>query len=185
MRKTLLATVLVLAASDASAQGVGVGVGVSNSQAASASAANNALQFNTPSDQTVRNTPSVSAPGFSSGHPCGLAHSVGIAVLGTGLSGGTTQVDEACLLAQMGETAAATYMIAARSGAACRALEAAGKVVCSGSGNASASTRNQPQTATVADVVSCVQREDGTIVARGQLGRYGITAEQATAYCAR
>lgn len=79
---------------------------------------------------TVRNefAPAVSAPAMGSGHPCGLGNSLGISIIGGGVTGGATRVDDACLLAQMGKTTAAMAMIAARSPSACAALVASGDI---------------------------------------------------------
>jgi hypothetical protein len=79
---------------------------------------------------TVRNefAPAVSAPAMGSGHPCGLGNSIGISVIGGGVTGGATRVDDACLLGQMGYRRAATAMIAARNPAACAALVATGEI---------------------------------------------------------
>jgi hypothetical protein len=79
---------------------------------------------------TVRQefAPAVSAPAFGSGHPCGLGGSVGVSIIGGGLTGGATRVDDACLLAQMGKTTAAMAMIAARNSSACAALVASGDI---------------------------------------------------------
>jgi len=110
-------------------------------QSQTGSQAQSSLTFNTPSEQTIkteqsgtaniRNVPSLYAPSMSSGHPCGLGSSLGIVVLGGGISGGTAKVDDACLLAQMGHNAAATRMIAARSPAACKALRESGDIPAS------------------------------------------------------
>lgn len=79
---------------------------------------------------TVRNefAPAVSAPAMGSGHPCGLGNSIGVSIIGGGVTGGATRVDDACLLAQMGKTTAAMAMIAARSPSACAALVASGDI---------------------------------------------------------
>ena len=79
---------------------------------------------------TVRNefAPAVQAPAMGSGHPCGLGNSLGISIIGGGVTGGATRVDDACLLAQMGKTTAAMVMIAARSSTACSALVSSGDI---------------------------------------------------------
>lgn len=113
-----------------------------NVQAGAAS--NSAIVFNTPSetvqtnrgrvvqeyrgDYTVRSAPGILAPSMSSGHPCGLGSSVGISIIGGGGAGGNTRSDDACLLAQMGDTQAARIMIASRNPSACRALIASGQI---------------------------------------------------------
>ena len=71
---------------------------------------------------TLRTAPPVQAPSMGSGHPCGLGQSIGISVIGGGGAGGVTTVDEACLLAQMGQGEAALIMIAERDASACKAL---------------------------------------------------------------
>lgn len=79
---------------------------------------------------TVTNkfAPAVAAPAMGSGHPCGLGNSLGISIIGGGVTGGATRVDDACLLAQMGYTPAAMQMIAARNPSACQALVATGQI---------------------------------------------------------
>jgi hypothetical protein len=66
---------------------------------------------------------------MSSGHPCAFAPvSVGVSVVGFGGAFGGQRIDDACLLAQMGERPAAMVMIAARNPAACQALMAVGRI---------------------------------------------------------
>ncbi len=86
--------------------------------------------LNTRQSGTVRNefAPAVQAPAMGSGHPCGLGNSVGVSIIGGGLTGGATRVDDACLLAQMGHDKAAMQMIAARNPSACRALVSSGEI---------------------------------------------------------
>ena len=85
-----------------------------------------------PTDTTIRNAPQVSAPGMSSGHPCAYAPlSGGLSIIGGGASLGGQKVDDACLLAQMGEKSAAISMIAARNPSACSALRANGVIAAS------------------------------------------------------
>lgn len=79
-------------------------------------------------DYTVRSAPAVQAPSFGSGHPCAMAGSVGISIIGGGVSGGTMKIDEACLLAQMGQGEAALIMIARRDKEACYALRQVGRI---------------------------------------------------------
>ncbi len=122
------------------ANATGVGQAQSASQSASGSSASNSLIFNTPSGTTssvnssgtttLKTAPPVQAPSMGSGHPCGLATSGGISIIGGGLSGGGSYVDEACLLAQMGPQfgQAAIIMIAARDEGACKALRQTGKI---------------------------------------------------------
>jgi hypothetical protein len=79
--------------------------------------------------QTIRTAPQVVAPSMSSGHPCAYAPvSVALSVIGFGGAIGGQVVDDACLLAQMGERPASVSMIAARNPRACRALEAVGRI---------------------------------------------------------
>jgi len=116
----------------------GVGQAQSASQSASGSSSSNSLIFNTPSQTrvtssgktTLKTAPPVQAPSMGSGHPCGLATSGGISIIGGGLSGGGTYVDEACLLAQMGPQfgQAAIIMIASRDEGACKALRQTGQI---------------------------------------------------------
>lgn len=84
----------------------------------------------TEQDGTVTNkfAPAVAAPSMGSGHPCGLGNSIGVSIIGGGVTGGATRVDDACLLAQMGYGPAAMQMIAARNPSACKALVASGAI---------------------------------------------------------
>jgi hypothetical protein len=84
----------------------------------------------TTSNNKVDTIPSgVVGPGFGSGHPCAYSPvSIGVAVIGAGVSGGGQKVDEACLLAQMGYSQEAMYIIASRDRRACLALRSAGKI---------------------------------------------------------
>lgn len=71
---------------------------------------------------TVRSAPSVQPPSMGSGHPCALGGSIGISLIGGGAAAGLNRVDDACLLAQMGQGQAALIMIARRDEEACKAL---------------------------------------------------------------
>lgn len=77
---------------------------------------------------TIRSAPAVQAPSMGSGHPCAMSGSVGISIIGGGVSGGNMKVDEACLLAQMGQGEAALIMIARRDREACLALRSVGRI---------------------------------------------------------
>lgn len=127
------------------AKGVGTATAQSASQAASLSAAQggNVNLYAAPAEQRivtnssqdysgsyrVENVPQVSAPGFSSGHPCAYAPiSFGVGIVGGGASAGGQRIDNACLLAQMGYKREAMAMIAARDPAAMQALQATGQV---------------------------------------------------------
>lgn len=109
---------------------------------ASSQGGSNNLTFNNPANitssgrvhntygtQTLRTAPQVVAPSMSSGHPCAWAPvSVALSVVGFGGAVGGQRIDDACLLAQMGVRDASISMIAARNPAACRALEAVGRI---------------------------------------------------------
>ncbi|WP_417246119.1 hypothetical protein [Celeribacter sp.] len=148
---------------------------------------------------TVRSAPSVQPPSMGSGHPCALSGSIGISLIGGGAGGGMNRVDEACLLAQMGQGQAALIMIARRDAEACFALRQVGSIpsgsVCSGSERRSAaqaqratvSSKNR-QTATrttaapISRYVSCSKRADGKILARKQTGT-PYSNDQVAKYC--
>lgn len=134
----------------------------------------------------VRSAPAVQPPSMGSGHPCGLGGSIGISIIGGGASGGVTQVDEACLLAQMGQGQAALIMIASRDPGACAALRQVGGIpassICSSSERRSAERAERGQSAapglaaatpaaaapigSIADYVTCSRNDSGQIVAR-------------------
>lgn len=134
----------------------------------------------------VRSAPAVQPPSMGSGHPCGLGGSIGISIIGGGASGGVTQVDEACLLAQMGQGQAALIMIASRDPGACAALRQVGSIpsssLCSSSERRSAERADRAQRTgrrvaaaapvaatsigSITDYVTCSRNESGQIVAR-------------------
>lgn len=134
----------------------------------------------------VRSAPAVQPPSMGSGHPCGLGGSIGISIIGGGASGGVTQVDEACLLAQMGQGQAALIMIASRDPGACAALRQVGSIpassICSSSERRAAERADREQSATpsfaaatpaaaesigsITDYVTCSRNDSGQIVAR-------------------
>lgn len=136
----------------------------------------------------VRSAPPVQPPSMGSGHPCGLGGSIGISLIGGGAAGGITQVDEACLLAQMGQGQAALVMIATRNPQACAALRQVGSIpsssICSSSerraaarSDSAASSFTPAQTVdvepidaasigSISDYVTCSRNDSGQIVAR-------------------
>jgi hypothetical protein len=155
MKKIItLTTIALLAAGSAVAQTAQSGSQSQSGSSSSVSATTNSsgyaatgassssITFNTPGqtrsvarvqndyngDYTIRSAPAVQAPSMGSGHPCGLAGSIGISIIGGGAAGGQTTVDEACLLAQMGQGEAALLMIARRDASACKALMDVGRI---------------------------------------------------------
>lgn len=195
MKKSLIAlAVVALTAAPAVAQdayGTGVGQSASQSEALSQSGAQSNITFNTPSRQVteysgtyeVRNAPGgIVGPGFSSGHPCAWAPvSGGITIIGGGIGAGGQRVDNACLLAQMGQNRAAVIMIAQRDRSACLALRAAGAIdprSCGGdtvtNGGAPA-TSARPPAGRVALAVDCQRTDSGSITPI-------VTQEVAAAY---
>ena len=106
MKRLLSAAILAMAASEpawaqsATATGVGVGRSTSTSQAISGQGGSVAFTTNSsvPADQTVKNVPSVFAPGLAAAglETCLGSVSGGGAFLGTGLSFGTTIPDPGC-----------------------------------------------------------------------------------------
>jgi len=120
-----------LAAAQAAAGAVSRSEGGSNNLVFNnpANVTSNGRLHNTYGTQTIRTAPQVVAPSMSSGHPCAYAPiSVALSVIGFGGAIGGQVVDDACLLAQMGERPSSVSMIAARNPRACRALEANGRV---------------------------------------------------------
>lgn len=143
---------------------------------------------------TMRSAPAVQPPSMGSGHPCALSGSIGFSIIGGGAAGGLSRVDEACLLAQMGQGQAALIMIARRDSEACLALRQVGSLpansVCSAS-ERRAAARAQPvamsatttQTAQpVSNYVTCTRNDDGQIVARKQRGT-PYSDQQISTYC--
>ncbi len=110
MKRLLSAAIIAMAASgpawaqSSTATGTGTGVGVakstSTSQAISGQGGSAAITSNStvPADQTVKNVPSVFAPGLAAAglETCLGSVSGGGAFLGTGLSFGTTIPDSGC-----------------------------------------------------------------------------------------
>ncbi|WP_160891637.1 MULTISPECIES: hypothetical protein [Pseudooceanicola] len=148
---------------------------------------------------TVRSAPAVQPPSMGSGHPCALASSIGISLIGGGAAGGLGRVDEACLLAQMGQGQAALLMIARRDSEACVALRQVGTIpsnsVCSATERrqaARAQRASAPQVSRqaatpatprpIASYVRCSRRSDGKILAQRQRGT-PYTDAQVADYC--
>jgi hypothetical protein len=148
MRLHLLAAALALSFAPAHAQQVAVSNSSSNSSSSvnanttsnSSAAGGSVYIAGNPSQTravvhskqsgttTIRSAPAVQAPSMGSGHPCALSGSVGISIIGGGFSGGAMKIDEACLLAQMGQGEAALIMIARRDSEACLALRSVGRI---------------------------------------------------------
>lgn len=190
-----IATFVVLAVTNAalaqSAQGVGIGTAQSASQAASLSAAQggNVNLYGAPAKTTadvntsydgsyrVENVPQVTAPGFSSGHPCAYAPiSFGVGIVGGGASAGGQRIDNACLLAQMGYKQEAMAMIAARDPAAMQALQATGQVVRASTSTAASASSKAPARPT-ALLTKCEKDGNNVRIAYTAAGR----ADKATA----
>lgn len=141
---------------------------------------------------TLRSAPSVQAPSMGSGHPCGLGGSIGISIIGGGAAGGVTQVDEACLLAQMGQGEAALIMIARRDKEACVALRQVGRIpaasVCSQEerrANDRQAREQRSATPPKPATIECVRTgtQNGRPVIQARYRASETTAEQASAYC--
>lgn len=142
----------------------------------------------------VRSAPAVQPPSMGSGHPCGLGGSIGISLIGGGAAGGVTQVDEACLLAQMGQGEAALIMIARRDPGACAALRQVGTIpsssICSASERRTAerAQRNvasfvSPQPAApISRFVTCSRNSSGQLVARKR-GSIPYSDDQVAQFC--
>jgi len=105
MERLLVAAIVVMASSPAWAQsstgsGVGIARSTSNSQAISGQGGSARLISNStvPADQTVRNVPSVFAPGLSAAglETCLGSVSGGGAIIGTGFSFGSSIPDPSC-----------------------------------------------------------------------------------------
>jgi hypothetical protein len=119
--KTVLSAIAitVLCASSVAAQNT----------AQSASGASSFSGVNIGGSNVEGNAPSAIAPSLGGNHPCAWVPAVfGFSIVGLGISGGGQEIDDACMLGQMGYHQAAIYMIAARNGAACEALRLAGHV---------------------------------------------------------
>ncbi len=132
---------------------------------------------------TLKTAPPVTAPSMGSGHPCGLGSSAGISIIGGGISGGNSRVDEACLLAQMGQGEAALIMIAARSGEACRALRQVNRIsansVCKGDKVAKKPSYTTRPVARPTPYNKCVKNSEGAIVFRRASGYSSADAKAA------
>ncbi|MCA1776082.1 MAG: hypothetical protein LC676_10865 [Loktanella sp.] len=126
-----------------------------------------------------KQAPAVAAPGFSSGHPCGIAPaSFGISFIGGAISGGGQVSDDACLLAQMGYTDAAMSMIASRNRDAFNALEQTGHIARTAP-VASARSTTRP----VASYTSCKMQDDGAIRVGVKAGSNDAIKARAVADC--
>lgn len=149
----------------------------------------------------VRSAPAVQPPSMGSGHPCAISGSIGISLIGGGASGGLSRVDEACLLAQMGQGNAALIMIARRDSEACFALRQVGSIPsnsqCSASDRRAAAQVSRAQSAqpirassssssktvvSIARYVTCSRDSDGGIRARKLRGA-PFSNDQVASYC--
>lgn len=143
------------------------------------------VRHNYSGSYTVRSAPSVQPPSMGSGHPCAIGGSIGISLIGGGAAGGLSRVDEACLLAQMGQGQAALIMIARRDPAACSALRQVGSIppgsICSPDERRAARSaqRRQAQVANfvpgrpapaMAQYVRCMRDAQGRLIARKRPG---------------
>ena len=143
------------------------------------------VQHNYSGSYTVRSAPPVQPPSMGSGHPCSMGGSIGISLIGGGASGGLTRVDEACLLAQMGQGQAALIMIAQRDPQACAALRQVGTIpagsICSASERRAAERAQRRQAGTlsfaaeqpasrIGRYVTCSRNAKGQLVARKRPG---------------
>ncbi|TQE99427.1 MAG: hypothetical protein FKY71_08635 [Spiribacter salinus] len=130
-----------------------------------------------------KQAPAVAAPGFSSGHPCGIAPaSIGISFIGGAISGGGQVSDDACLLAQMGYTDAAMAMIASRNPDAFSALERTGHVARTSAPAVSSMSQPRPQARTVA-YTSCTTRDDGALKVGVKRGASDAVKSRAVEQC--
>lgn len=145
----------------------------------------------------VRSAPSVQPPSMGSGHPCSLGGSIGFSIIGGGAAGGASRVDEACLLAQMGQGQAALIMIAQRNQGACAALRQVGSIpassICSASERraverAQRAQRNVSSFASsqsappISRFVTCSRNERGQLVA-SKRGRTPYSDEEVANFC--
>lgn len=145
----------------------------------------------------VRSAPSVQPPSMGSGHPCSLGGSIGFSIIGGGASGGASRVDEACLLAQMGQGQAALIMIAQRDQGACAALRQVGSIpassLCSASERRAADRAQRAQRNTanfvardaispISRYVRCSRNENGQLVA-SKRGRIPYSDDEAANFC--
>lgn len=156
---------------------------VSGSQSGAQAGAYSSVNVTSPDDITVRSAPDASAPSMSSGHPCAYSPaSFGVSIIGGGASAGGMKIDDACLLAQMGERAAAIGMIAARNGEACVALRNAGRVsansVCKGDkpAKAVASTKSASRV-----LATCEFNAAGKLTK--VIKKSGVDSADAVAFC--
>lgn len=135
MFKHVVIIASMLLAGPAVAQQLGAN---SNSQSGSISQSSINIQG---SEAPPGHASSAIAPGMSSGHPCAWTPATfGISVVGAGISMGGQDIDDACMLGQMGLSQPAMLMIAARNMQACQALLQAGYVAACHDGRSGSST---------------------------------------------
>lgn len=140
---------------------------------------------------TLKTAPAVQPPSMGSGHPCGLGTSIGLSIIGGGAGGGTTKVDEACLLAQMGQGEAALIMIAQRDENACKALRQVGRIaadsVCGAEEKRALATRQKApppnKVSNVGEYIKCSRNKEGTLVAKHVKANAPFSHEQIADYC--
>jgi len=151
-------------------------------QRATANNRNNVTSGSSLTVQDRRQAPSVSAPSVSGGgHPCAYGgFSFGLSVIGGGGSGGGSgnNLDDACLLGQLGYRDAAMSMIAARNPEARKALAATGHVRIAPAAPA-VSTRSIPAQTVRVSYTSCEMLDNGA--ARVGVQRGASDAVKATA----
>lgn len=134
---------------------------------------------------TLRSAPPVQAPSMGSGHPCGLGGSIGVSIIGGGAAGGATKVDEACLLAQMGQGEAALLMIARRDSEACYALRSVGRIpagsTCTASETRAAQRQAEARPTARPDIATCERDGNGRLVKI--IKKRGVSDADARAFC--
>lgn len=119
----------------------------------------------------IESTPDVMAPSLGSGHPCMQNASMGISIIGGGISGGGGKIDYGCMMYRAGDEASAVAYYAQKDGNACRAYRSSGKIaaasVCDGDPRPTptASSKSSPNKV-VKLAVNCVRRDDGMIEPR-------------------
>jgi hypothetical protein len=131
--------------------------------------------------------PAVFAPSMSSGHPCAIPTSVGISIIGGGISGGANSIDKVCMLMQSGQIDAANYLMASQDNEVCIALRETGAIsadsLCGETPPAAVVSTNSGATPSPAyePFTRCeVRKSDGAVMIRH---RFGADKEASRAAC--
>lgn len=156
------------------------GTATASAGSAYAGGSNSSVTINNPDDVTVRSAPDAFAPSFSSGHPCAYSPATfGASIIGGGASLGGQKIDQACMLAQLGEKNAALALMAAKDKDVYNALVAAGRITPAQPARISSS--GMSNTVAPKAIAKCEFDSAGNLVKVSK--KPGISNADAISYC--